>query len=85
LPVISNPRPWRNFPNLWAQAIYEAYKDVQGVHYPSSMHANRPAVALWERGAAAMPPVPVFHRPLLDPALLPVLSRVAHDIGYGLV
>jgi len=69
----------------WAQAIYAAYPDVQGVCYPSSMHANRGAVALWERGAGAVPPLPVFHRPLLDPALLPVLSRVAHDLGYGLV
>lgn len=69
----------------WAQVIYEAYPNVQGLYYPSSMHANRPAVAVWERGAAAMPPMPVFHRPLVDPALLPVLSRVARDLGYGLV
>jgi hypothetical protein len=69
----------------WAQAIYEAYPNVQGLFYSSSMYANRPAVALWERGAAAVPPMPVFHRPLVDPALLPVLSRVAMDIGYGLV
>jgi hypothetical protein len=40
---------------------------------------------LWERGAGAVPPLPVFHRPLLDPALLPVLSCVARDLGYGLV
>lgn len=69
----------------WAQAIYEAYPQVQGLYYPSSMHANQPSVALWERGAGAVPPMPVFHRPLVDPALLPVLSRVARDIGYGLV
>jgi RES domain-containing protein len=80
--ISTGPRPRAQ---RWAQAIYEAYRDVQGIHYPSSMHANRPAVALWERGAEALPPMPVFHRPLLDPALLPVLSRVAHDIGYGLV
>jgi hypothetical protein len=69
----------------WAQAIYEAYPEVQGLFYPSSMHGNRSAVTLWERGAGAVPPMPVFHRPLLDPALLPVLSRVARDIAYGLV
>lgn len=69
----------------WAQAIYDAYPDVQGIFYPSSMHANRPAVALWERAAEGLSPVPVFHRPLVDPALLPVLSRVARDLGYGLV
>ncbi len=69
----------------WAQAIYDAYPDVQGISYPSSMHANRPAIALWERAAEALSTVPVFHRPLVDPALLPVLSRVAREFGYGLV
>lgn len=78
----TGPRPRAR---RWAQVIYEAYPKVQGLFYPSSMHGNRPAVALWERGAGAMPPRPIFHRPLLDPALLPVLSRVARDLGYGLV
>jgi RES domain-containing protein len=78
----TGPRPRAQ---RWAQTIYEAYADVQGIFYPSSMYANRPAVALWERGGEAIPPVPMFHRPLIDPALLPVLSRVALDIGYGLV
>jgi hypothetical protein len=78
----TGPRPRAR---RWAQAIYEAYPDVQGLFYPSSMHGNRPAIALWERGGGAMPPMPVFHRPLIDPALLPVLSRVARQIGYGLV
>jgi hypothetical protein len=78
----TGPRPRAR---RWAQAIYEAYPEVQGLFYPSSMHGNRAAVALWERGAGAMPPMPVFHRPLLDPALLPILSRVARDLGYGLV
>lgn len=69
----------------WAQAIYPAYPVADGIYFPSSMHGNRPAIALWERGAGAIPPLPVFHRPLLDPALLPVLSRVARELGYGLV
>ncbi|HBL28799.1 MAG TPA: hypothetical protein DD490_18345 [Acidobacteria bacterium] len=78
----TGPRPRAR---RWAQAIYAAYEEVQGLYYPSSMHGNRPAVVLWERGTWAVPPLPVFHRPLLDPALLPVLSRVARDLGYGLV
>lgn len=78
----TGPRPRAQ---RWSQAIYEAYPEVQGLFYPSSMHGGHPAIALWERGGGAIPPMPVFHRPLLDPALLPVLSRVAHDIGYGLV
>lgn len=80
--INSGPRPRAR---RWAQAIYAAYPEVEGIYFPSSMHGNRPAVALWERGAGAIPPLPVFHRPLLDPALLPVLSRVAKGLGYGLV
>ena len=77
----TGPRPRAR---RWAQVIYEAYPEVQGLFYPSSMHANRPAVAFWERAGGAMPPMPIFHGPLVDPALLPVLSRVARNLGYGL-
>lgn len=69
----------------WSRAIYDAYPRVQGLYYPSSMHGNRPAVALYERATSGLPSAPIFHRSLVDPALLPVLSRVANDIGYGLV
>jgi hypothetical protein len=69
----------------WSRSIYAAYAEIAGLYYPSSMHANVPSVALYERAVAALAPAPVFHRPLLDPALLPVLRRVALAIGYGLV
>lgn len=78
----SGPRPRAQ---RWSRAIYEAYPSIEGLVYPSSMHANRPAVALYERAALALPAAPIFHRPLIDPILLPVLSRVARDLGYGLV
>lgn len=69
----------------WSRSIYEAYTGLAGLYYPSSMHANRPNVALFERAEGVLAHAPVFHRPLLDPALLPVLRRVALAIGYGLV
>jgi hypothetical protein len=69
----------------WSRAIYEAYREAFGVYYASSMYRNRPCAALYERGATALPRMPEFHRPLRDPALLPVIRRVAKDIGYGLV
>jgi len=69
----------------WSRAIYEAYPEADGVYYASSMYHNRPCAALYERGAAALSRMPEFHRPLRDPALLPVIRRVAKDIGYGLV
>lgn len=70
---------------LWSRAIYETYPDVQGLYYPSSMHANRPAVAFYERAVPALAPVPVVHRPLNDPALLADLDRSAVRLGYRLV
>jgi hypothetical protein len=48
------------------------------------MHGNRPAVALYERAQAALPPHPRFHRALADPLLLPLLRRVVVAIGYDL-
>lgn len=78
----TGPRPRAR---RWSQAIYEAYPQVAGLYYPSSMHANRPAVALYERASGTMPAQPSFHRPLVDPALLSPLKRAAQDLGYGLV
>jgi len=78
----SGPRPRAR---RWSQVIYEAYPDVQGVAYPSSMHGNHLAVVLYERALSALPSSPVFHRPLLDLALLPALRQIARDIGYGLI
>jgi hypothetical protein len=70
-----------------AQAFYEAYPDVQGLYYPSSMYTNAPAIALNERAVAAgaMPRLPGFHRALADNALLTVIRNVARDIGYKVV
>lgn len=79
--INAGPRPRAQ---RWSQAIYEAYPDLEGIYYPSSMNANRPAIALYERALTALPRAPVFHRPLRDPALLSVLRHVAQDLGYGL-
>jgi RES domain len=80
--INTGPRPRAQ---RWSRAIYEAYPNGRGLHFPSSMRGNLPAVALYERGLPALPPAPIFHRPLRDPALLPILKRVAWDLGYGLV
>lgn len=80
--INTGPRPRAQ---RWSRALYEAYPKGQGLYYPSSMHGNLPAVVLYERGLPALPPVPIFHRPLRDPALLAALKRVARDLGYGIV
>src|SRR5262245_40391923 len=70
----SGPRPMAR---RWSRAIYEGYPDVDGLWYASSMYANRPALALYERGRAALPAAPSFHRALSDAALLQRLSSAA--------
>jgi len=69
----------------WSQQIYEAFADIEGIFYPSSMCKNEPAVALYERASNAIPQTPVFHRALADPALLTSLQNVAFDLGYCLL
>ncbi len=78
----SGPRPRAR---RWSQAIYSAYPKVDGLAYASSMHANRPCFALYERARAAIPSAPAFHRALSDPALVPRLDVAATRLGYRLV
>jgi hypothetical protein len=78
--INSGPRPRAQ---RWSRAIYDAYPKVQGIWYPSSMHANQPAVALYERATHALPGAPIFHRPLADPALRRVVGAIAHSLGYA--
>ena len=80
--INSGPRPRCR---RWSRAIYEAYPGVSGLLYASSMNGNRPAVALYERAAHALPTAPDFNRPLSDAALLVPLERIASSLGYDLV
>ncbi len=74
----------RSTARLWSQAIYRDYPRIEGLYYGSSMHANRPAIALYERAASALPAGPTFDRPLLDPHLEPSLKRIATRLRYDL-
>lgn len=76
----SRPRARR-----WSRDVYEAYPEVLGLYYPSSMYANQPAAALYERARTLLPRSPSFHAPLSSPGLLPYLrSAVGAKLGYGL-
>jgi hypothetical protein len=68
----------------WSRAIYRAYSDAHGLWYPSAMHANQPAVLLYERTREMMPRRPTFNLALADPALHSVVSQAAHAVGYAL-
>jgi len=74
----------RSRTRAWARELYEAYPNVQGVHYGSSMNGHAPAIALNERALAAMPPLPLFHRALNDDMLVDILQHIALRLSYGL-
>lgn len=80
--INSGPRPRAR---RWSRVIYDAYPDVDGLWYASSMHANRASLALYERARRAIPGAPSFHRALADPALLRRLNTAASILGYRLV
>jgi hypothetical protein len=80
--INSGPRPRAR---LWSQVIYAAYPDIEGLWYCSSMDANRPAVALYERAKTAIPVKPTVHRSLSDAALAAAVKKAASRFGYGVV
>ncbi len=70
----------------WSQAFHQAYPQVHGLYYSSSMHANQACIALYERAQpVATPTQPKFHRALADPTILGPLRQSAQQLGYGLV
>lgn len=69
----------------WSRAIYDAYPEIDGVLYASSMNANQPSIALYERARDAMPPSPIFHRSLMDPTLTSTLEQAAARLRYVIV
>lgn len=69
----------------WSRAFYEAYPQIQGLYYASCMHRNSPSLALYERGAGAIPAHPAFHRALADKALRMTLRNAAAQINYLLL
>ena len=76
----------RSVSRNWARGFYDAYPYIAGLFYPSSMHANKPAMVLTERAKSAgiIPTSPSFHRALSDPAILTLLRNAARTLGYAL-
>jgi hypothetical protein len=70
----------------WAQDLYEAFADAEGLVCASSMPGGAPAFALNERAlrATLFPPHPEFHRALADDVLLDPLKHAAQALGYAL-
>jgi hypothetical protein len=74
----------RSRARAWARELYDAYPDIQGLYYGSSMNGHAPAVALNEHAQRAMPEQPQFHRALNDDMLVETLQQIALRLSYGL-
>ncbi len=68
----------------WSRHFYDAFPTIDGIYYPSSMHANQPSIALYERATSALPGSPIDDRPLSDAMLLGDLKRAAEILNYEL-
>ncbi len=74
----------RSRSRAWARELYDAYPNIQGLLYGSSMNGHAPAVVLNERAQRAMPDKPQFHRALNDDLLVETLGQIALRLSYGL-
>ena len=70
----------------WARDWYEAFEDIQGIQYASSMNGGAAALALNERALSLplFPAHPLFHRALADDVMLDPLKHAAQALGYAL-
>jgi RES domain len=74
----------RSRARAWARELYDAYRDIQGLYYGSSMNGHAPAIVLNDRAQGAVPERPQLHRSLNDDMLVEVLQRIALRLSYGL-
>lgn len=80
--VLTGPR---GTARAWARGIYRHHVTVDGLLYRSSVWGPGRCIALWERGAHAIPPHPEATAPLVDPGLYTALAAAADDLGVPLV
>lgn len=73
----------REFCRNWSRGFYEAYEEIEGLYFRSSM-TGAIALALYERVMIDPPfeSVPIFHKQLSDQLMREPLSEVCEDIGY---
>ena len=68
----------------WSRAVYDAFADIDGLRCASSMHANQPCYAFYDRAEPSLAARPFFDEQLSHPELETLLDDTAHTIGYGL-
>lgn len=80
--MLINCHERRALTQSWSGAIYEAYPDIQGLRYGSSLGATEPAIALYERAQSALPLTPTFHRDLASAGLTETRAECCDILGY---
>lgn len=65
----------------WAAAIADRWPGLDGLWTPSTMTGD-PVVVLFRPADTSFPRAPELNRPLTDPAVRQVISRLATRIGY---
>ncbi len=70
----------------WSRGFYEAYPEIQGLYYPSSL-TNRPTIAFYDRSSSdtLFPTNTRLHRELKSPLMHRALIITSHEIGYALI
>lgn len=68
----------------WASALYDAYPQLDGIAYCSSMNGNAPAFVLNERALRKkpFPRYPELMRMLADPLTADLIDAAAGTLGY---
>lgn len=74
----------RDAARRWSRAIYDAFADIHGLRYASSMHANQPCYAFYDRAAPSIASAPLFDEQLSHPELERLLDDAARTLGYAL-
>ena len=77
----------RSHSQNWSRGFYDAYSNIEGVLYPSSL-TNQTVYAFYERVldvASPFPRLPIVHRALGDPTLHTALKNACRTIGYVIV
>jgi hypothetical protein len=80
--IASGPR---TSSRAWARAIREAYPDLDGLRYWSSMHGGESVAVLNELAVDALPATPEDDIALADPTLTAYLDHIALALPYRIV
>ena len=65
----------------WSRAIYDAFPDIHGLRYASSM-TNERCYAFYDRAQTSLAPHPLFDERLSHPQLQLLLDGAVYTLGY---